>query len=481
MFIGLDLGLSVIAYILAVFAHFYIVSPEQRAYVVLDDGGLFSPGVYAKFAAQVAGWSDLQFLLTYAYLGIFVAIAQVVTFIATDLYHPRRGTNLLKEVVGITRGVGLTLLIVVGLLFFYRGTSFSRLVIVYYGVGAVLLFSVGHYLFRIFLGRLRSRGYNTRNVLILGTGKIAARFYEILKRHAIFGYRVMGFVGPKAKVPGPIKPLIKGNVRDLKRIARSLDPDLIVYAMPQDLKLLEDVIEFCDTEGIDCRIVPDLTELITSRARVEDMDGMPLLTIRDVPLKNGYNAAVKRFFDVCVSALALLGTFPIYVILPILIKLDSPGPVFFGQERVGLDRKLFKLYKFRTMKVQTQGASDTTWGSKQDSRVTALGRFLRKTSLDELPQFWNVLKGDMSMVGPRPERPHFVEEFKEKYAGVHYMRRHSVKSGITGWAQIQGLRGDTSIAERAEADIYYIENWSFWLDVLIILKTPGALVKSPGE
>ncbi|MCR9143821.1 MAG: undecaprenyl-phosphate glucose phosphotransferase [bacterium] len=479
MFIGLDIVLVAISYFAAVILHFYIISPEQRQFVV--PSVTFGANTYADFAAQVIKFDEVSFWMTYLYLGIFVCIAQVIVFIATDLYHPRRGTNLLKELIGISRGVGLNILIVVALLFFYRGTSFSRLVIVYNAVITVVVISVGHYLFRIFLGRLRSRGYNTRNVLILGTGTVAARFYQILKRHAIFGFRVVGLLGPKTKSDPEIRPLIKGGQRDFKKIARKLNPDLIVYAMPMDLKLLDDVIEFADQEGMDCRIVPDVTELITARARLEDMDGMPLLTIREVPLKNGYNAFIKRLFDIVVAGTVIILAAPFYLLMPLLIRLDSRGPVFFSQDRVGLDRKTFRVWKFRTMVVQEEGRSDTTWGSKTDARVTRLGKFLRKSSLDEMPQIWNVLVGDMSIVGPRPERPHFVEQFKERYADVHYMRRHSVKSGITGWAQIQGYRGDTSIAKRAEADIYYIENWSFWLDLMIVIKTLPALIKNPGE
>lgn len=479
MFIGLDIVLSALSYLMAVVLHFYLISPEQRQFVVPHL--IFSENAYAEFADRMTRFDEAAFWMTYLYLGVFVCLTQVIVFIATDLYHPRRGTNLLKELMGISRGVGLNILVVVALLFFYRGTSFSRLVIIYNAAIAVVVISVGHYWFRIFLGRLRSRGYNTRNVLIIGTGNIAARFFEILKRHAIFGYRVVGFLGPKAKTDPEMRPLIKGGVRDLKKIARALNPDLIVYAMPMDLKLLDEVIEFVDQEGMDCRIVPDVMELITARARLEDMDGLPLLTIREVPLKNGYNAFIKRLFDIVVASTVVILAAPFYIIMPILIKLDSKGPVFFTQERVGLDRKLFRVYKFRTMVVQSSGKSDTTWGSKQDARVTRLGKFLRKSSLDEMPQLWNVLIGDMSIVGPRPERPHFVEQFKSRYADVHYMRRHSVKSGITGWAQIQGYRGDTSISKRAEADIYYIENWSFWLDIMIVLKTLPALFKNPGE
>ncbi len=471
MFIGLDLALGLLSFALAFALHFYLFAPDKRDLFVPDTDGLFAPG---KHFGQ-----ELSFVITYLYLGAFIAISQVVVFIATDLYHPRRGQNRLREFVAIVRGVGLNLLIVVALLFFYRGTSFSRAVIIYDVALSIAVFSAGHFVFRSVLGRLRARGYNLRNVLIIGAGPAAARFIEVLNRHPLYGYRVVGLLAAKKGAERHLQPLIKGALKDLPRVARALDPDLIVYAQPHDLETLRQVVEFCDQEGRDCRIVPDLVELITARARIEDMDGVPLLTIRDIPLKNGYNRFVKRVFDIVFSSVVLLLLAPFFLLIAMLIKLTMPGPIFFAQERVGLDRRIFRVLKFRTMVVQEKTSSDSTWGGKSDARVTPLGAFLRKTSIDELPQFWNVLCGDMSVVGPRPERPYFVEQFKSKYH--HYMRRHAAKSGITGWAQIQGLRGDTSIQKRAEADIYYIENWSFWLDILIILKTAPAMIKSPGE
>ena len=471
MFIGLDLVLSGCAFVLATVLHFFVLSPEQRAFVMADTGGMFAPGLLVP--------EEHRFIVTYFYLGILIAVCQVATFIATDLYHPRRGLSTARETFAILRGVFLSLVVVLALLFFYRGTSFSRAVILYNAAFSVLLVSAGHYIFRMLMGRLRARGFNTRHVLILGTGPNAARLLTILKRHAIYGYRVLGLLGPASAALPELKDRVIGSLRDLKRVARELQPDLIVYAMPHKKATLQDVIEFCDKEGIDCRIVPDMVELLTARARLEDMDGMPLLTIRDIPLKNGYNRFVKRGFDLVMAGLFLILMSPVYFLIALLVKLDSRGPVLFAQDRVGLDRRTFRVYKFRTMVVQDKQSSDLTWGSAGDARVTRIGKYLRKYSLDELPQFLNVIKGDMSIVGPRPERPHFVKQFKSRYA--HYMRRHSAKAGITGWAQIQGWRGDTSIEKRVEADIYYIENWSLWFDIMIALRTPRALLTKPGE
>lgn len=474
IFISLDFALSMLSFMIATMLHFHVLSPEQRQFVMPDSTGLFAPGAIFDFLGE-----EVVFYITYLYLGVFISFVQVVTFIATDLYHPRRGLNWFNELYSILRGVLLGLALVLAILFFYRGTSFSRLVILYTAGTSVVLVSFGHIGLRLFLGRMRARGYNMRNVLILGTGVNAGRLLETLKRHSIYGYRVVGVLGPRKNALPELEPRIKGTIRDFKRLARQAQPDLIVYAMPHKKATLQEVIEFCDNEGIDCRIVPDMVEMLTARARVEDMDGMPLLTIRDIPLKNGYNRAIKRTFDIVFAGLFLILNAPIFLVLALMVKVSSPGPVLFKQERMGLDRRIFLCYKFRTMFVQTREQSDSTWGSANDSRVTPLGRVLRKTSLDELPQFWNVLVGDMSVVGPRPERPHFVQQFKTRYH--HYMRRHQARSGITGWAQIQGWRGDTSIQKRIEADIYYIENWSLWLDILICLKTIPAMLRSPGE
>ncbi len=472
-FIALDLLLGAIAFGLAMALHFAVISPEKIFQVRPDIEGIFSPG-------RLFTDNSLFILIgTYSYLGILICVSQVVVFIATDLYHPRRGGDPMREFAAIVRGVAMNLLVVLAVTSLYRGTTFSRNVILYNTMFSIAAFSLGHMLFRKSLERLRAKGYNTRNVLILGTGRSALRFIDTLTRHRIYGYRIVGLLGPKAKANPSIRRQIAGSFRDLKKAARQLEPDLVVYAMPADQERLQTVVDFCDSEGIDCRIIPEMVDLITAHARIEDMDGMPILTIRDAPLKNGYNRIVKRLFDICFSLLVLAAFSPLLLIIAFLIKWTSRGPALFKQERIGLDRKVFNVYKFRTMVVQDKNSSDTIWGKKSDSRVTRIGAFLRKTSLDEMPQFINVLKGDMSVVGPRPERPHFVQEFKSKY--THYMRRHAVKSGITGWAQVLGWRGDTSIQKRIEADIYYIENWSFWFDLVITIRTIPSMIKNPGE
>jgi len=469
-FIGVDFVIAALSFASVVILHFFVLNPEKRV----------APDAYGLLL-NLADTENRRLIIveTYFYLGLLFSVLQIMVFVGIDLYHPRRGLSFLKEFEVIVRGVFISHVLILALLFFYRGTSFSRFVFAMTAVISIVSFTAGHFLFRKYVGFLRARGRNIKHVLIVGTGKAAARFVDTLNRHSIYGYRVVALLGQKSSAHPDVKKLVAGGIKDLERLTAKFRPDMIVYATTASQKLIKQVVDFCDQEGIDCRIIPDLVDIITHRARIEDMDGMPVLAIRNIPLKNGYNRFLKRVFDLLFSFCVIVALLPLFLLIALIIKLTSPGPVLFRQERVGLDHKTFMVYKFRTMRVQDRATSDTRWGSRNDARVTPIGRILRKTSLDEIPQFFNVFFGNMSVVGPRPERPHFVNQFKSQYH--HYMRRHTAKAGITGLAQIQGLRGDTSIQKRVEADIYYIENWSFWLDLYIVLKTIPSQLKNPGE
>lgn len=472
-FVALDAALSFFAFLVAVVLHFYVISPERRA--------LFAAGTDAWLAPDriFPGNQHLQILIAYAQIGAVLTLMQVMVFLAVDLYRPRTTLQPLREVLHIVRAVGIALVLVLALLFFYRAHSYSRAVVGYAAILTVLFLSGGHALLRRYLAFRHGKGQNVRNVLVVGTGTNAARFVGRLEKYSMYGFRIVGVIGPAARADRSLRGLILGPIARMESICESEQIDSIVVALDAGSQAVLPIVEFCYREGIDCRIVPDMLDLVTHGARVEEMDGIPVLTLRDIPLNNGYHRFMKRSFDVVFALTVLVLTGPVLLLLALLVKLSSPGPVLFAQERVGLDRRTFRLLKFRSMVVQEKTRSDTTWGSKQDARVTRIGAFLRKTSLDELPQFINVLRGDMSVVGPRPERPHFVKQFKEKYE--HYMLRHRVKAGITGWAQILGYRGDTSIEKRVEADIYYIENWSLLFDVLILLRTIPSMIRSPGE
>ncbi len=446
IFIFIDLLISLLSFGFAFFYRYYIQDKE-------------------KFLLE-----NIIDIYSYFYLGIFLSLTQILSFLGVDLYHPRRGLSFLDELISIFIGIIINLGVVLSLLFFFREVSFSRLTIIYYVVTSFILISVSHYTFRKILMKLRAKGYNLRRVVVIGSGKNALRIGQIIEKHLIYGYVTIGFIQGE-EIEEKLKENILGNLENFKDVIQKTKPDLIIYALGMNEKnILSNLIDFCDREGIEVKIVPDYTELIASHGRIEGIEGVPIITIRDIPVRHGYNSFLKRSFDIVFSLCFILLFAPFYVLIAILVKLSSKGPIFILQERVGLDNKKFKMIKFRTMYVQEQKESDTRWTVKDDPRVTPIGAILRKLSLDETPQFFNVLIGNMSVVGPRPERPYFVEQFKLVHG--KYMRRHAVKAGITGWAQVQGLRGDTSIEERIAADIYYIENWSLWFDIKIILMTP---------
>jgi exopolysaccharide biosynthesis polyprenyl glycosylphosphotransferase len=282
------------------------------------------------------------------------------------------------------------------------------------------------------------------------------------------GYKVVGLVGENGGGEVAGVPVL-GSRAQLAEVLRQHQVDEVVIALPEaSHEELLDMIGACESVHATVRIFPDFFQIIASEMSIGDLDGLPLLTVRDVALR-GWRLAVKRAMDIVGSACALIILSPLMLLIALLIKLDSKGPVFYTQERVGLDGKPFPIIKFRSMRVDAEQHSGPVWATADDPRKTRLGAFLRKTNLDELPQFINVLLGDMSLVGPRPERPVFVEEFKKIVP--RYMERHKEKAGLTGWAQIHGLRGDTSIVERTKYDLYYIENWSLLLDLKIILRT----------
>ncbi len=427
-----------------------------------------------RFYIQVTSSADLNAieLSDYMYIAVVITISQVIAFYFIDMYRPSRIGLVSDEFNGIVGGVVLTIVAALGVIFFLKTHRYSRLVLFYFGVIDIIYVSIGRSLIRLIIHKLHIEGRRLRELLVIGTGNAANQVKYVISRNSIYGYSVAGFIGvPNEKhrmVPGE---MVIGGLSELPRFLNERQPYHVIFAVDEaSTETLEEAMGICNHEGIHMHVVPNFSELITAKGRLESLEGLPLITIRDIPARRGINRLGKRVFDFLFSLVFILIFSPFFILISLAVGLTSKGPIFLKQDRVGLDNKTFKLLKYRTMYTQQPEHSDQIWTTKNDPRVTPVGRILRKLSLDEIPQFFNVLAGKMSVVGPRPERPYWVEQFKERYSG--YMQRHGMKAGITGWAQINGLRGDTSIEERVAADIYYIENWSFLLDLKIIILTP---------
>jgi Undecaprenyl-phosphate glucose phosphotransferase len=321
------------------------------------------------------------------------------------------------------------------------------------------------------LERRYRAGIGLKRVLIAGAGDLGRIVADKVLEHRELGFKIVGFLDDRAggdHIGYRGIPLL-GTLNEADDIVKREDVAHLYVALPleEHVKMLG-LIEATNRQGVDIHVVPDLLQFIALRARLENLDGVPIISLNDVPLR-GFNSVLKRATDVAISSVALLFLSPFFALVAMLIKRSSPGPVFYTQERMGLDGKAFNVYKFRSMHQDAEQETGPVWARDDDPRATRVGRLLRRTDIDELPQFWNVLRGDMSIVGPRPERPYFVEQFKHRIP--QYMLRHKVKSGITGWAQVNGWRGNTSIEKRIEYDLYYIENWSVGLDIKIMWLT----------
>ncbi len=324
---------------------------------------------------------------------------------------------------------------------------------------------------RSVLRSFRRKGYNQKHVLLIGYSRAAQSYIDRVSANPDWGYLIRGILDDYAERGTEYKGVrVMGPIANLEEILpmNRLDEIAITLSINEYDKL-ERIVNACEKSGVHTKFIPDYNKVIPTKPYTEDLLGLPVINIRNVPLTDSFNAAVKRLIDILGGLFALTLFSPIMVIVAIAVKLTSRGPVIFSQERVGLHNRAFKMFKFRSMEVQRPSEEKSAWTKKNDPRVTAVGKFIRKTSIDELPQLFNIIKGDMSLVGPRPERPHFVEKFREEIP--RYMVKHQVRPGLTGWAQVNGYRGDTSITKRIEYDLYYIENWSLGLDFKIIFLT----------
>ncbi len=408
-----------------------------------------------------------------AYLALFPAIfiAWGIAFKTLNLYRPQRIASPFSEVFDITKGCAFMALLTVTISFFLKQFEYSRVVFVLFWLDSVVLLAINRWAFRRWLHFAKGRGYNLHYALIVGAGELGKELAIRLRHHDDLGIKVIGFLTRRPEKVGQELERIKilGVYDDLSDILTKYNIDQVFLAIPYGFySTLERMIAFLQEQTVDVRIVPDIVQFMTIQGQAELFDGIPIVTLQATPLY-GWGQIAKRVMDVLFS-LVLLGVFFLPMVFISLVILFSSGrPIFYRQKRMGYDGRVFEILKFRTMIPNAEAETGAAWTVKDDPRRTPLGTFLRKTSLDEFPQFFNVLKGEMSVVGPRPERPEFVEKFKQKVP--KYMLRHKIKAGITGWAQIHGLRGDTSIDERIKYDLEYIEKWSPLLDLKIMVST----------
>jgi Undecaprenyl-phosphate glucose phosphotransferase len=432
----------------------------------------FSFAWYIKFDSGILSSNGHLLLQSYIQAVFFGVITFLLSNYLSGLYRPMRTHSLKSEFISIVKSEIFGMLIFMSTLYFIKLEHFSRDVLFIFLILSVFLMFSERLIIRAVLRIMRAKGLNQKFILLVGSNTAVKRFINGLEFHPWFGYRIIGYLSSGEENEEDLVSLhCVGHVDDLQRVLQANLVDHVVIALPRTKpKLMVEVTEICDLQGVQSLILPDYFDLLPAKPRFESFAGMPLIDTRYVPLDDALNAFLKRTFDIVFSIFVLLFLSPVFALISILIKATSKGPIIYIQQRVGKNRHQFCMYKFRSMKIESiLESGETGWSTPGDPRKTKLGKFLRRTSMDELPQFWNVLIGDMSVIGPRPERPYYVDQFKDEIP--RYMVKHRVRPGITGWAQVNGWRGDTSISERIKFDIEYIENWSILLDLKIMFRT----------
>lgn len=417
----------------------------------------------------LAGESNAIELVYYMQLMLVAVPAYFLIYHYFGLHETYRHKTLTSEIGKVMEANLVGIIFIFVLAFFLKEVNISRMVILLFGGINFILSSIERIILRKLLRYLRRKGYNLKHLLLVGWNEAAGEFFDKISTNKNLGYRIDGYIsGQKEDVGGRDIPY-SGDFSRLQDLLAGSGIDEVVISLDYDeFPHLGDIIDICEKSGVKSSLLPFYTKYLPTRPYIDEIEGMPLINLRRVPLDNPINSFVKRSFDILASGLGLLILSPLLLVIAVGVRCTSPGPIIYRQQRIGRNKKPFTMYKFRSM--QMDDRSDmTTWGTQNDSRRTKFGVFLRKYSIDELPQLFNVLKGDMSLVGPRPERPFFVGKFKEEIP--LYMMKHLVRPGITGWAQIHGWRGDTSILERIKCDIFYIENWTFFLDIKILILT----------
>lgn len=387
------------------------------------------------------------------------------------LYKPKRSRRMGLELLHLFEANILGIMLLSSVIFMSKEANLSRGFYVLFGATNYIMGALFRFIVMKILSMMRKRGINLKHVLLVGYSRAAEGYIDRLRANPSWGYCIYGILDDTMAAGTRYKGVeVIDTVDRLQGILEENSFDEIVITMNlSEYENLGAIVAICEKSGVHTKFVPDYSRLVPSKLYVEDLFGLPVVNIRNVPLSNTANRIIKRIMDICGAALAIVIFSIPMAVVAVIIKLTSPGPVIYKQTRVGLHGRQFKMFKFRSMTVQDPKKEEKEWTTAHDPRVTRVGKFIRKTSIDELPQLFNVLKGEMSLVGPRPERPKFVEKFKEEVP--RYMVKHQVCPGMTGWAQIKGYRGDTSIRRRIEHDLFYIENWTVWMDIKILLLT----------
>ncbi|MBR4541229.1 MAG: undecaprenyl-phosphate glucose phosphotransferase [Lachnospiraceae bacterium] len=451
LYIVLDAMLIVGAYFLAYPLRFHVLT------------------AFKPFALQ-EGERFLAFTI-YAQKIMFLLPGYLVIYGLSGLYKPRRGHSRIRVIGNLIEANLLGIFYFAFLIFIQKEHDISRWFYLIFGALNLTFGLALRYVISKVLRTIRKRGKNLKHVLLVGYSRAAEGFIDRIKQNPEWGYWIHGILDDNAVLDTDYKGIkVVGSILDLGQIIEENDYDEIVITLGlSEYEKLESIVNVCEKTGVHTKFVPDYNNMVSTVPYIEDLYGLPVINIRNVPLTNTINLFIKRTIDIVLGFIALLLGFIPMLVIAVIIKCTSKGPVIFSQVRVGKHGREFKMFKFRSMYLEDPEKEKDEWTTKGDKRVTPIGRFIRKTSLDELPQLFNVLGGSMSLVGPRPERPQFVEKFREEVP--RYMVKHQVRPGMTGWAQIKGYRGDTSIKKRIEYDLYYIENWSVGLDIKILFLT----------
>ena len=431
----------------------------NKAQVCMDAGIIGATYFFSWYLRFKSGFfvQDVGVLPAKTYFSaLFLIIpGYLLLYSIFQLYMPRRVKSYRKELMDIIRANGIGFMIFILVLYFIKQEHFSRqMLCIFFFINISLEFA-SRYLIRTILWKMRKQGLNQKHILMIGESQMAEQYMDRLRENPKWGYQVFAHLKDEEK----LERILEGNELD----------EVVIALRAEDYGKLERIVDVCEKAGVHTKMIPDFGNVISTRPYIEDVQGIPVIHVRRVPLNIMRNRAAKKAVDLIGATVAIILFSPVMLLTVLVVALTEEGSVIYRQERVGLHNQVFYMYKFRSMIMQDEEKEKAEWSTRNDPRITPVGKLIRRTSIDELPQLFNVLKGEMSLVGPRPERPQFVQKFRDEIP--RYMVKHQVRPGMTGWAQINGYRGDTSIEKRIEYDLYYIENWTMVFDMKILILT----------